>query len=68
MERIGMHRDPKDDFDHPKLPENHHLRKHVLYRLKKTNWEKNMNRQQNSTGHLDIDQLEKAGHEPDSVN
>lgn len=41
MECIGMHRDPKDDFDHPKLPENHPLRKHVLYRLKKTNWEKN---------------------------
>lgn len=33
MERIGMHRDPKDDFDHPKLPEGHPLRKHVLYRL-----------------------------------
>ncbi len=32
MERIGMHRDPKDDFDHPKLPEGHPLRRHVLYR------------------------------------
>ncbi|HEY2810815.1 MAG TPA: GNAT family N-acetyltransferase [Rhabdochlamydiaceae bacterium] len=30
MEKIGMHRDPKDDFDHPKLPEAHPLRKHVL--------------------------------------
>lgn len=33
MERIGMHHDPKDDFDHPKLPEGHRLRRHVLYRL-----------------------------------
>jgi ribosomal-protein-alanine N-acetyltransferase len=33
MERLGMHRDPADDFDHPKLPENHPLRPHVLYRL-----------------------------------
>ncbi|MBX7067426.1 MAG: GNAT family N-acetyltransferase [Parachlamydiales bacterium] len=32
MERIGMHHDPKDDFDHPKLPEGHPLRRHVLYR------------------------------------
>jgi hypothetical protein len=35
MEKIGMHHDPKDDFDHPKLPEGHPLRRHVLYRLKK---------------------------------
>jgi len=34
MEGIGMHHDPKEDFDHPKLPEGHRLRKHVLYRLK----------------------------------
>lgn len=34
MERIGMHRNPKDDFDHPKLPEGHPLRRHVLYRVK----------------------------------
>lgn len=32
MERIGMHHDPKDDFDHPKIPVGHSLRKHVLYR------------------------------------
>jgi RimJ/RimL family protein N-acetyltransferase len=34
MERIGMERDPRDDFDHPKLPEGHPLRRHVLYRRK----------------------------------
>lgn len=35
MEKIGMNYDPKDDFDHPKLPEGHPLRKHVLYRLER---------------------------------
>lgn len=34
MEKLGMHHDPADDFDHPKLPEGHPLRRHVLYRLK----------------------------------
>ena len=38
MERIGMHHDPADDFDHPKLPEGHLLRPHVLYRLRRTEW------------------------------
>lgn len=33
MERLGMRRDPKDDFDRPSLPEGHPLRRHVLYRL-----------------------------------
>ncbi len=33
MERIGMRRDPADDFDHPKLPVGHPLRRHVLYRI-----------------------------------
>lgn len=33
MEKIGMHRDPKDDFDHPKVPKGHPLRRHVLYKL-----------------------------------
>lgn len=33
MERLGMTRDPADDFDHPNLPEGHRLRRHVLYRL-----------------------------------
>jgi len=39
MEKIGMQYDPKDDFDHPKLPEDHHLRRHVLYRLKAEQWQ-----------------------------
>lgn len=33
MQRLGMHHNPEDDFDHPKLPEGHPLRSHVLYRL-----------------------------------
>jgi RimJ/RimL family protein N-acetyltransferase len=33
MERLGMRRDPADDFDHPRLPEGHPLRRQVLYRL-----------------------------------
>lgn len=34
MEKLGMTHDPADDFDHPRLPEGHPLRRHVLYRLK----------------------------------
>ena len=34
MEKIGMTRDLAGDFDHPKLPEGHPLRRHVLYRRK----------------------------------
>jgi RimJ/RimL family protein N-acetyltransferase len=36
MQRLGMTRDPADDFDHPKLPPGHRLRRHVLYRLRAT--------------------------------
>jgi RimJ/RimL family protein N-acetyltransferase len=33
MQRLGMTRDPAEDFDHPNLPPGHPLRRHVLYRL-----------------------------------
>ncbi|WP_222865841.1 GNAT family N-acetyltransferase [Aeromicrobium senzhongii] len=33
MERLGMTRDPADDFDHPALAPDSPLRRHVLYRL-----------------------------------
>ena len=33
MEKLGMTTDPADDFDHPRLPIGHPLRRHVLYRL-----------------------------------
>lgn len=38
MERIGMTRDPADDFDHSKLPPGHRLRRHVLYRMRADAW------------------------------
>ena len=34
MTRLGMTRDPADDFDHPLLPAGHPLRRHVLYRAR----------------------------------
>jgi RimJ/RimL family protein N-acetyltransferase len=36
MEKIGMTRDPADDFDHPNVAEGHPLRPHVLYRISRT--------------------------------
>jgi RimJ/RimL family protein N-acetyltransferase len=33
MEKIGMKRDPTEDFDHPLLSEGHSLLRHVLYRV-----------------------------------
>lgn len=33
MEKLGMTRNPADDFEHPRLPAGHPLRPHVLYRL-----------------------------------
>jgi RimJ/RimL family protein N-acetyltransferase len=38
MEKLGMAHDPSDDFDHPRLPEGHPLRRHVLYRLRRSGW------------------------------
>jgi RimJ/RimL family protein N-acetyltransferase len=40
MERIGMTRDPADDFAHPLLEPGHPLRPHVLYRLSRATWER----------------------------
>jgi RimJ/RimL family protein N-acetyltransferase len=36
MEKLGMTHDPRDDFDHPLLPVGHPLRRHVLYRIKRS--------------------------------
>jgi len=33
MERLGMRRNPADDFDYPSFPEGHPLQRQVLYRL-----------------------------------
>ena len=38
MRRLGMHRDPTQDFDHPAVPEGHPVRRHVLYRLSADDW------------------------------
>ncbi|HEX2568850.1 MAG TPA: GNAT family N-acetyltransferase [Polyangia bacterium] len=38
MEKLGMRYDPAEDFDHPRLPEGHPLRRHVLYRLGRDDW------------------------------
>lgn len=38
MERLGMVRNTKDDFDHPMLPATDSLRPHVLYRLARADW------------------------------
>jgi RimJ/RimL family protein N-acetyltransferase len=33
MEKLGMTRDPRGDFEHPDVPAGHPLRPHVLYRI-----------------------------------
>jgi RimJ/RimL family protein N-acetyltransferase len=40
MERLGMRRDAADDFDHPRFEQGHPLRRHVLYRLRRHDWER----------------------------
>src|SRR5206468_8569042 len=39
MERLGMRRDPADDFENPNLPDGDALRPHVLYRLDRARWQ-----------------------------
>jgi RimJ/RimL family protein N-acetyltransferase len=39
MRRIGMTHDAAGDFDHPALPPGSHLRRHVLYRLSRSDWQ-----------------------------
>jgi len=39
MQRIGMLRDPNEDFDHPRLAAGDPLRRHVLYRISRARWE-----------------------------
>lgn len=39
MEKLGMSHDPRDDFDHPRIPAGNPLRRHVLYRLPRTAWQ-----------------------------
>jgi RimJ/RimL family protein N-acetyltransferase len=39
MEKIGMKHDRAGDFDHPRLPAGHPLRRHVLYRITRSGFE-----------------------------
>jgi RimJ/RimL family protein N-acetyltransferase len=39
MERLGMTRNPADDFDHPRLPAGDPLCRHVLYRIDHARWQ-----------------------------
>lgn len=38
--RIGMQQDPQGDFAHPKLPGDHRLSRHLLYRIRRSQWER----------------------------
>jgi RimJ/RimL family protein N-acetyltransferase len=38
MAKLGMQRDPGDDFDHPGIAPGDRLRRHVLYRLTRSAW------------------------------
>lgn len=38
MEKIGLQRNPDDDFDHPKIEKSHSLCRHVLYRISHALW------------------------------
>nr|WP_241208601.1 GNAT family N-acetyltransferase [Rickettsiales endosymbiont of Stachyamoeba lipophora] len=39
MEKLGMKRDSNSDFKHPKIPKEHRLSPHILYRIKKSDWQ-----------------------------
>ena len=41
MERLGMTRDPTEDFAHPGLAPDHRLAPHVLYRIDAEHWRAN---------------------------
>jgi hypothetical protein len=38
MARLGMQRDPADDFEHPRVAPGHPLREHVLFRMPAASW------------------------------
>jgi len=39
MRRLGMAEDPDGGFDHPSIPAGHPLRRHVLYRISRGEWQ-----------------------------
>lgn len=38
MEKIGLRHDPADDFDHPNIPPDSPVHRHVLYRITEQDW------------------------------
>lgn len=40
MERLGMTHSPAEDYDSPMVPEGHPLRRHILYRLQRADFER----------------------------
>jgi RimJ/RimL family protein N-acetyltransferase len=40
MRRLGLTHDEDDDFEHPAVPVGHPMRRHVLYRLRREDWER----------------------------
>ncbi|HXI82837.1 MAG TPA: GNAT family N-acetyltransferase [Verrucomicrobiae bacterium] len=59
MQRLKMTHDPKDDFDHPRLPNGHRLQRHVLYRLK--NARETTARLERELGSLGSEQADQFG-------
>jgi RimJ/RimL family protein N-acetyltransferase len=53
MQRIGMTRDPSEDFDHARVPAGP-LRRHVLYRIRRTDWERRVPRAPTPTRSLGL--------------
>lgn len=45
MEKIGMKHDRAGDFDHPRLPQDHPLKRHVLYRMNRVRFERQIARE-----------------------
>ena len=43
MERLGMQREPAEDFEHPRVPVGSPLRRHVLYRMPAELWTRRTN-------------------------
>lgn len=42
MKKIGLHHNPEDDFDHPRLEKAHPLCRHILYKLTREEYLNNM--------------------------
>jgi len=40
MEKLGMTRNPDDDFDDPRIPTGNPCQRHVLYRIQKKDWQR----------------------------